>query len=184
MTGSSPRMRGTLCKIGVRFLHRGIIPAYAGNTSLPTAPWPSTGDHPRVCGEHPPKRCPSTDLWGSSPRMRGTPDFRECDVSGLGIIPAYAGNTSRRGVIRKRFWDHPRVCGEHICSGSYVITVPGSSPRMRGTRSVGRAVCRGLGIIPAYAGNTRSRRNRRNPQGDHPRVCGEHAATSTGVACG
>ena len=25
---------------------------------------------------------------------------------------------------------------------------------MRGTRSVGRAVRRGLGIIPAYAGNT------------------------------
>ena len=25
---------------------------------------------------------------------------------------------------------------------------------MRGTLSVGRAVCRGFGIIPAYAGNT------------------------------
>ena len=30
--GSSPRMRGTLCKIRIGFLDGGIIPAYAGNT--------------------------------------------------------------------------------------------------------------------------------------------------------
>ena len=30
------------------------------------------------------------------------------------------------------------------------------------------------GIIPAYAGNTRDARGRIRPDGDHPRVCGEH----------
>ena len=50
--GSSPRMRGTLLFLSRAGSVFGIIPAYAGNTNLPTAPWQSTGDHPRVCGEH------------------------------------------------------------------------------------------------------------------------------------
>ena len=52
MTGSSPRMRGTLieCDSGAGIL--GIIPAHAGNTILwPLSPIP-IGDHPRACGEH------------------------------------------------------------------------------------------------------------------------------------
>ena len=94
--GSSPRMRGTLQQAGAYRGLRGIIPAYAGNTSASRCvPW-STWDHPRVCGEH---------------------AFRHCHINRVsGIIPAYAGNTNsptRNWPPRK---DHPRVCGEHTFS--------------------------------------------------------------------
>ena len=50
--GSSPRMRGTL---GEWFDWRhgaGIIPAYAGNTTVSGVLSSNRLDHPRVCGEH------------------------------------------------------------------------------------------------------------------------------------
>ena len=50
--GSSPRMRGTLPSIGFTGELVGIIPAYAGNTSICTSRGVMRGDHPRVCGEH------------------------------------------------------------------------------------------------------------------------------------
>ena len=74
----------------------------------------------------------------------------------MGIIPAYAGNTShpRRRTGRKT--DHPRVCGEHFSKQVRTVVYVGSSPRMRGTLQQAGAY-RGLrGIIPAYAGNTPS----------------------------
>ena len=91
---------------------------------------------------------------GSSPRMRGTHMFGIGGQGGKGIIPAYAGNTLFYSTIVVSMGDHPRVCGEHICSGSYVITVPGSSPRMRGTLDWRGFQRVGDEIIPAYAGNT------------------------------
>ena len=71
-SGSSPRVRGTVCAPGVlRRAHR-IIPACAGNRLPGAAPADERADHPRVCGEQ--KR---TTGWvqvvdGSSPRVRGT----------------------------------------------------------------------------------------------------------------
>ena len=46
---------------------------------------------------------------------------------------------------------------------------------MRGTRRGGWMSVGSVGIIPAYAGNTDSRPARPAFDGDHPRVCGEHA---------
>ena len=72
MAGSSPRMRGT------RRVHSrphgadGIIPAYAGNTSPCRTNARNPWDHPRVCGEHPAAMQAIGEVWGSSPRMRGT----------------------------------------------------------------------------------------------------------------
>ena len=50
--GSSPRMRGTHDEMVFRYALRGIIPAYAGNTSQATNSTIGRRDHPRVCGEH------------------------------------------------------------------------------------------------------------------------------------
>ena len=133
-------------------------------------------DHPRIRGEHPFRR-------------RIGPD-------GLGIIPAYAGNTEAfamtgkpaqgssphtRGTpvwyhsVNRKDRDHPRIRGEH-----------------RGDVQI---ASRGDGIIPAYAGNTQSSTIMALPtQGssphtrgtlervaaagmagrDHPRIRGEH----------
>ena len=71
--GSSPRMRGTLLSVDSILSRLGIIPAHAGNTLLTGCRWVRSRDHPRACGEHAMTRTPSTNLSGSSPRMRGTP---------------------------------------------------------------------------------------------------------------
>ena len=155
--GDHPRIRGEHELVVIRPSEiQGIIPAYAGNTTPPR----------HYC-----------DLWqGSSPHTRGTLSqggmlaavsrdhprirgehvglrVRVCGVRG--IIPAYAGNTSRassarlimsgssphtrgtparRTMRRARRWDHPRIRGEHDVELGYGIPEPG--------------------IIPAYAGNT------------------------------
>ena len=71
------------------------------------------------------------------------------------IIPAHAGNTRRCRRIPLRFRDHPRACGEHMPPSCSMLTVEGSSPRMRGTRDRVPASPDVMGIIPAHAGNTR-----------------------------
>ena len=172
--GSSPRMRGTLLRGRCSTLRTGIIPAYAGNTVIIKRQPPMAGDHPRVCGEH--------DCWaywrvyalGSSPRMRGTRKPVKTKENGTGIIPAYAGNTSAARRREYRRWDHPRVCGEHCASRSNHLRLMGSSPRMRGTHQGWRDDGEVDGIIPAYAGNTRSDTGTSAGARDHPRVCGEH----------
>ncbi len=60
-----------------------------------------------------------------------------------------------------------------------VLVGAGSSPRMRGTQYEPCRPCRQPGIIPAYAGNTRSCPNRTARRWDHPRVCGEHPGTTS-----
>ena len=70
--GSSPRMRGT-CLLTLRcFPNKGIIPAYAGNIVCLPGSLESSGDHPRVCGEHLLGLFNADGSKGSSPRMRGT----------------------------------------------------------------------------------------------------------------
>ena len=174
-------MRGTLVPDDVDVRKPGIIPAYAGNTNGWTGWYHCGRDHPRVCGEHCRFHVQGHVFEGSSPRMRGTHGSCRWLPISVGIIPAYAGNTLPIKLTECPKRDHPRVCGEHICSGSYVITVPGSSPRMRGTRS-SRTVGDGIpGIIPAYAGNTHAVRSALRFSQDHPRVCGEHAFGTSAV---
>ena len=95
LSGSSPRMRGTLGDCLVLVVGSGIIPAYAGNTGFAETVQMSLGDHPRVCGEHLKMHRPEAAVWGSSPRMRGTRVVVDNVASLDGIIPAYAGNTLR-----------------------------------------------------------------------------------------
>ena len=71
-SGSSPRMRGSLCI----HLHVagsiGIIPAHAGLTATPLTSCASTRDHPRACGAHKILVILFIIEFGSSPRMRGS----------------------------------------------------------------------------------------------------------------
>ena len=172
--GSSPRMRGTRHHGLRRHTRPGIIPAHAGNT-LPTCRLlPIIRDHPRACGEHSSSVGADAPSPGSSPRMRGTPFGCLWKFSHPGIIPAHAGNTSRRTTSRLTSRDHPRACGEHLGELYDYSCEEGSSPRMRGTPSfVLYADCR-VGIIPAHAGNTSFLTNTTPPPRNHPRACGEH----------
>ena len=172
--GSSPRMRGTRYPSRSCDCACGIIPAYAGNTSLPSSQKYQPRDHPRVCGEHPHRGSGVSVGAGSSPRMRGTPPPRQWRKCRRGIIPAYAGNTRNPNPRKRPPRDHPRVCGEHQSARLGLRSRPGSSPRMRGTRHSLWAARPRPRIIPAYAGNTAANRSAWNGPTDHPRVCGEH----------
>ena len=175
--GSSPRMRGTPSGHIQTDTRLGIIPAYAGNTISHGVRYAGLRDHPRVCGEHLDGWDAQSDLKGSSPRMRGTPSPAVCGRSRSGIIPAYAGNTAASPSAGQIGRDHPRVCGEHRREPAPLPLPVGSSPRMRGTRFLEIIFVKLVGIIPAYAGNTRIAVPSRHCRWDHPRVCGEHLST-------
>ena len=172
--GSSPRMRGTRYVDCPQNVQARIIPAHAGNTAVMLPLCPYRRDHPRACGEHfdalerleswwdHPRACgehvclPSQPvmLWGSSPRMRGTPEDNVNSVMESGIIPAHAGNTCCSPCSADSPRDHPRACGEHGVPHCAHHSPSGSSPRMRGTLSAVESVFEQSGIIPAHAGNT------------------------------
>ena len=91
-----------------------------------------------------------------------------------GIIPARAGNTATCRGGPAGVADHPRACGEHSASLSRRPTIPGSSPRVRGTPFPYVFILIGTRIIPARAGNTDRAGHIQPQKTDHPRACGEH----------
>ena len=133
MSGSSPRVRGSLNQLDFLDNQFGIIPAGAGLT-IPTPSLENPlRDHPRGCGAHQTCRTSHLGPMGSSPRVRGSPATAATAALLPGIIPAGAGLTQmemRSGDITR---DHPRGCGAH----SMVLSSPnsglGSSPRVRGS---------------------------------------------------
>ena len=92
--GSSPHARGALWWVGDYSDVNGIIPACAGSTGRLRAAAEAERDHPRMRGEHAPRRTGRTAWRGSSPHARGALApvhlTHICD----GIIPACAGSTS------------------------------------------------------------------------------------------
>ena len=173
-TGSSPHARGTHeRRVAGRHRH-GIIPACAGNTlslSINVLPrW----DHPRMRGEHEWGVALIPKGKGSSPHARGTHTLFSGITESIGIIPACAGNTLMVSSCATAARDHPRMRGEHATSHDLVMMVLGSSPHARGTRTVTASIPTIGGIIPACAGNTSNRSSMLSPDGDHPRMRGEH----------
>ena len=72
ITGSSPRMRGTLLITLVPLVALRFIPADAGNMTEKKQLNASLLVHPRGCGEHCSRSTAGLSMRGSSPRMRGT----------------------------------------------------------------------------------------------------------------
>ena len=70
--------------------------------------------------------------------------------------------------------DHPRIRGEHVHVGPPSLAGIGSSPHTRGARCRGAGPAPGPGIIPAYAGSTKTSLPPGSPGSDHPRIRGEH----------
>ena len=77
---------------------------------------------------------------------------------------------------RTYFRAHPRPCGEHAPLYSSMVTVPGSSPPVRGAHSSQDPAQRFSGLIPARAGSTNLRVRREASCRAHPRSRGEHTA--------
>ena len=67
----------------------------------------------------------------------------------------------------------PRTCGEKECRFVLWKDNAGSPPRMRGKGNLKIALVLGVGITPAHAGKSDSRRGWAARPRDHPRMCGE-----------
>ena len=71
------------------------------------------------------------------------------------------------------------MCGEHQVRDTMYGTTQGSSPHVRGARSIRPGRRFAHGIIPACAGSTSVRPRSPTPMRDHPRMCGEHRQMAT-----
>ena len=174
--GSSPRMRGKLAAGARRRGRRRIIPAHAGQT--PAEPWkkPARSDHPRACGANFSAIGFPALTSGSSPRMRGKLGHGQVVSAGKRIIPAHAGQTCSKATNSCARTDHPRACGANLKIGASGSEQDGSSPRMRGKlRGLFVDVAQ-VRIIPAHAGQTRTRSGDGTLSQDHPRACGANSA--------
>ena len=132
--GSSPHVRGALLRLLIAATIGGIIPACAGSTALLTVDSSTSGDHPRMCGEHSLSKSIVMLKEGSSPHVRGALPACPPRSSLSGIIPACAGSTVTNSCGAVRTWDHPRMCGEHSLSTRTSRIGAGSSPHVRGAR--------------------------------------------------
>ena len=159
--GSSPRVRGT----------RWTTCSRSRRSSV----------HPRECGEHFSFRHTFNSVGGSSPRVRGTLPAASARRKCARFIPASAGNTQVPSVRRASQPVHPRECGEHAAHNASLVTLLGSSPRVRGTQQLVNTGGESLRFIPASAGNTQQEQDQEEQNSVHPRECGEHAVPSSRV---
>ena len=173
-SGSSPHARGARAGRARQAKQEGIIPACAGSTRRARRQGPSAGDHPRMRGEHSPHPMGSRMSRGSSPHARGAPQKRHGQDKDHGIIPACAGSTTPPRTRRARSRDHPRMRGEHDLARAVKNVTSGSSPHARGALVEHVFAARQIGIIPACAGSTISKRREHEVRRDHPRMRGEH----------
>ena len=174
-SGSSPRVRGKL-KPEIRCdpLRR-LIPACAGKTMKTWYSWAVAAAHPRVCGENGKWHPLESLAVGSSPRVRGKPEFLRDFTLHAGLIPACAGKTSDPPISPLSHRAHPRVCGENILIYPSSGLATGSSPRVRGKR-FRRVLAPGrVRLIPACAGKTLVGAHGGAGTSAHPRVCGENS---------
>ena len=111
---------------------------------------------------------------GSSPHTRGAPREDASQAAHLGIIPAYAGSTTRYHADPRPASDHPRIRGEHRGAAIPSRSSAGSSPHTRGAQPLYELDAHGGRIIPAYAGSTYITPPPFSTSPDHPRIRGEH----------
>ena len=141
----------------------------------PTTPPPQPDSPGKPPKPHPPN---PTHPRGSSPHTRGARVEGPARAFRTRIIPAYAGSTSFIPPVATRVPDHPRIRGEHAGEGFDRRCLLGSSPHTRGApRLLGRSPDKRR-IIPAYAGSTPTSRTPAIRHSDHPRIRGEHPATT------
>ena len=154
--GSSPRVRGKPREGFAVLQSGGLIPACAGKTiaRLPCAF--KIQAHPRVCGENGEVDDAGGGVEGSSPRVRGKLLLHALKARDDGLIPACAGKTLNSHTRARRAGAHPRVCGENFCGLMKIISLTGSSPRVRGKPLCRGRLCSARRLIPACAGKTSS----------------------------
>ena len=149
-------MRGKVYAYFVYVYKYRITPAYAGKSFGSKSLIGKSTDHPRLCGEKPP-RCPKlNNESGSPPPMRGKGPVLYASILRCGITPAYAGKSALRIPLLSCRKDHPRLCGEKSSMTAIALIPAGSPPPMRGKACSGWSNPLHFRITPAYAGKSRS----------------------------
>ena len=109
-----------------------ITPACAGKSLQLCVSCHWQRDHPRVCGEKFTAAHQIRRAVGSPPRVRGK-EFQRLPEGGLHrITPACAGKRQKVKNQKALSKDHPRVCGEKLCSSWNSGMDLESPPRVRG----------------------------------------------------
>ena len=172
-TGSPPPMRGKV-RVGEAYSRAyRITPAYAGKRSSLFQFLFLSRDHPRLCGEKFLSALWKIFLTGSPPPMRGKAAETLTDSGCIGITPAYAGKSRAIPSRSRRFWDHPRLCGEKEYEEDNNPILLGSPPPMRGKAGEAWQKNNQSRITPAYAGKRPLKTVVKSRFWDHPRLCGE-----------
>ncbi len=149
-------------------------PAFVESTSRRPRSAPPTRDHPRIRGEHAPKRIMPAASLGPPPHSRRALDPRQAAPRPQGTTPAFAESTHRDRRPRCSSRDHPRIRGEHVILGGDADVDQGPPPHSR-RAPVGCVRGRGEeGTTPAFAESTASSATDRRMTRDHPRIRGEH----------
>ena len=172
--GSSPRGRGKHSRRHPKPRRGRLIPAWAGKTTAHNLRTPGVPAHPRVGGENVLDGCRFDADCGSSPRGRGKRHADALCRPRAGLIPAWAGKTSKSSASGSAPQAHPRVGGENHGLWDAALTQRGSSPRGRGKLEREPGSPEGRGLIPAWAGKTSPPRTLRAAPWAHPRVGGEN----------
>ena len=95
-----------------------------------------------------------------------------------GLIPAHAGKTGLRNTSRAMYRAHPRSRGENVTVSEGWEKLEGSSPLTRGKPEPGPVSASATGLIPAHAGKTTRKAQRRRSDRAHPRSRGENIVVS------
>ena len=152
----------------------GLIPAHAGKTPQCGPRRKRRVAHPRSRGENAPNANVLEKSVGSSPLTRGKPSPAQARPTRQGLIPAHAGKTGPRDGHCSSPRAHPRSRGENLIGVAADLAAQGSSPLTRGKlRTQDRSVHQ-LGLIPAHAGKTPTRRPSSRALRAHPPSRGEN----------
>ena len=133
-------------------------------------------DHPRIRGEHLPRRFRVNLIAGIIPAYAGnTWRGRPCTSRSRGSSPHTRGTlrTSRRPKMTRR--DHPRMRGEHAEGAVRRGGRGGIIPACAGnTATFDKSRSSVMGSSPHARGTLFQKASRRCRGGDHPRMRGEH----------
>ena len=170
--GLSPRVRGNLSEPRRCRIHKGSIPACAGEPPPPAAQSAAKQVYPRVCGGTQSTVFLVAVYMGLSPRVRGNRVCLGCLAGGSRSIPACAGEPVCVALFPRRVRVYPRVCGGTVPIPPHVDALEGLSPRVRGNLLLPMMQPSTQWSIPACAGEPHPLRLDLSPNRVYPRVCG------------
>ena len=170
--GLSPRVRGKHLQAHRRAGSGRSIPACAGEAASSASTSGIVRVYPRVCGGSVEYGSRGESARGLSPRVRGKPGTSGISPSGMGSIPACAGEARRPGPAATTAAVYPRVCGGSPPASAPPVWAAGLSPRVRGKLLDDAWSGDAVGSIPACAGEASVVISQPAAISVYPRVCG------------